>query len=487
MKKKVVQDVIPPKKSIRNIEMPSRPSRSQVQDFRKDDSVSESEPIVVVSSLKADPAPKKEVKDVFTRPVPIKQAPIKIEPLIDQTRPPITPPNNFSRFKYEDSEPKKPSKVGKYVTILIVLCVLAFGISYFFKSAEIRITPKQDTTTINDSFTAKKDATGSTLGFQIVTITKDVTKPVPQGTVTTDQQVDKKAQGKIIIYNNFDSNPQPLIATTRFQTPEGLVYRLISDTVVPGRQTVQGKTTAGSIEVSIEADKSGASYNIGLKDFTLPGLKGTTKYSAIYARSKTEMTGGFSGTQKLLSKDVLSIADAELETSLKASLSNDVTSQIPADYVLYPSSLVYKLDAVSEENQNGVGVLVKKGTANAIIFDKGSLTRTILAKVMPNVDNSQIKITNLDSLSFAYSSTSASVSNTASSITFSLKGDANLVWTFDENKLKNDVLGLSKSEANTIIATYGSIKEAWVLTRPFWNQTIPKNPAKVTLINTLTK
>ena len=147
------------------------------------------------------------------------------------------------------------------------------------------------------------------------------------------------------------------------------------------------------------------------------------------------MFGGFSGTQKIISKDILDKTDVEMEGLLKDSLSKDIVSQIPADFVLYTNILSYKLEKVEQvSSTNGNIVLKKKGTATTIIFDKGSLTRAILAKVLPSSGNDIIKITNLEALEFSYVAPS-SASNTGSSITFSLKGSPNLIWIFDENNL----------------------------------------------------
>ena len=44
-----------------------------------------------------------------------------------------------------------------------------------------------------------------------------------------------KSSGKIIVYNNFSSEPQRLIIRTRFESPEGLVYRIPESIVVPGK------------------------------------------------------------------------------------------------------------------------------------------------------------------------------------------------------------------------------------------------------------
>jgi hypothetical protein len=512
MKKKVVQDVIPPKKSIRNIDLIQRQKaesqniepiiiKEPVKDVPKTTKPPTrgfdipSEPVIDIKKPGQFEKPVDRPVDRFARAIPIRQpdSPIKVadtQPVFTPKPTPPPPPSSIPQYKYEYSVPKKPKRTLKYSLIIISILAVAFGVSTFFRGAEIKVSPKKENAAINESFSAKKDATGSTLGFQFVSITKDVEKSLSASTPTTEQKVDKKATGKIIIYNNFSDKPQKLVATTRFETAEGLVYRLPDAVTVPGNTVKDGKTVAGSLEVTVEADKPGAIYNIGLKDFTLPGLKGDPKYSSVYARSKTEMTGGFSGMQKTVSKDMLSQSDTELEGLLKNSLSNDVTTQIPSDYVLYKESLSYKFEptndvSLASGSASSTGVVLKKrGTATGIIFEKGALTRAILSKISPNRDNSQIKITNLDTLSFAYSTSSSAV---GSVINFSLNGNANLVWTFDENKLKTDLLGLSKNSAKSVLASYNGIDEAWVLTKPFWNQKIPNDPSKVTLINTLTQ
>lgn len=470
MKKNLVQDVLPPKKSIRNIELPSKIKRENL--ITKETN---------------------EKKDPFERPISInKQTPIKIEntnptnnidnSLVFKKTPPPPP---VDHYKYDYVEPKK-SKKWIYVSSFLAIIVILFGVSALFKSAEIKITPKNQTLDLNEGFVAKKDLTGNNgLGFQIVTVTKEVEKVLDSGTPMTEKKVEKKATGKIVVYNNFSSKPQKLVATTRFETPEGLIFRLVEAVNVPGNSIKDGKTVAGSVEVTVEADKAGPSYNIGLKDFTIPGLKGDPKYSKIYGRSKTEMTGGFSGMQKLVSNEILSKIDSELESELKETLSKDTINQIPADFVLYQSSLSYKFDqAIQTNTSNGALAIKKKGAANAIIFEKASITRSILSKILPNDDKDIIIITNLDSLAFDFSLPSSS-QNIGSTLNFTLKGKPELVWVFDENKLKSELLGISKNDAKTIIASYGAIEEAWITTKPFWNRTIPNNTEKVKLVNTV--
>ncbi len=475
MKKNVVQDVVPAKKSIRNVTLSSRPGTSN--------RAVEQKPV-----LKS----RRPEDDEFTRPVSIKQVPMRVEPKVDMysdikpvtppvyTPPPVVPPAN-QQYKYDFVEPRKSKKKWRYFSILILVLVIAFVVSAFFKSAVIRVTPKEETLALSQTLKAIKDTTGATLGFQVVTISKDVEKTVE---ASGEGRVDKKATGKIVVYNE-NAQSQKLVATTRFETPEGLIYRLVNAVTVPSSTTKDGKVVAGNIEVSVEADKAGQNYNIGLKDFTLPGLKGDSKFKTIYARSKTEMVGGFSGIQKVVSKNVLEAAETEMNNILRESLARDITTQIPANFILYPSSLSYKFEPAVQVSSTATGAtLRKRGTTSAVIFDKTALTKAILSKASPSLTFDMVKIKNLDALQFSIATGTPFDANLDTLLNFTLKGDSELVYIFDENKLKTDLSGLTRAKAKVVLGTYDGIKEAWVETHPFWNQTIPKDQNKVTLINT---
>lgn len=463
MKKNVVQDVIPPKKSIRNVELPSRARNFQATKIKEEK---------VEETKEREPSAPRHVS-------------MKIQESQAATPPaPLVQPEPAYTFEYKEP-PKKRSRKVFYIGGSVVLLVGAFVVSAFFRSAEIRVTPKTDVKTVSDNFTARKDSTGNNLGFQLVTNTKSVQKTVE---ASGEQKVEKKARGNIVIYNNT-AESQKLVATTRFETPEGLIFRLVSPATVPAKQTKDGKSVAGSIEVTVEADKVGTSYNVGMKDFTIPGFKGDPKYTTVYARSKTEMTGGFSGVQKVVSKAVIDQTDKELEAQLKSDLAGDIASQIPANFILYTPGLSYKFEITNQISDTASGaVLQKKATITGIIFDRGSLNRAILGKIMPGENADAVKITNLEELDFTMSSSSSAFDpNSSGTLNFTLKGNANLVWVFDENQLKADLLGLSKNESRIVLGKYDTIKEAWVETSPFWNQNIPKDPESVTLVNTLTK
>lgn len=466
-KKNIVQDIVPARRSIRNVELPSR---AKIQS-KTVDSFSQTE---VISPKVIN----------FEKVVPINKIPATEKIIPGTPAAPVFVPPNTSSYRYEYGDKPKSSKMIFYISLLVFLLVCAFGVSAFFKSAKITITPQNESHPLDSTttFSAKKDNSGADLSFQIVTITKDLEKTVPS---SSQQKVTTKSSGKITIYNSGTLS-QKLVILTRFQTSDGLVYRITDSVTVPGGQLKSGKTVPGEAVASVLADEAGEKYNIGIKDFTIPGFKGTSKYTQITAKSKTEMTGGFSGMQMVVSEQDMSTINTELEKGLRDLLASNITLQIPDNFILYDNGISYTFSPVTQVSSAGGNVtLQKKGVAHAIIFDKGSLSRSIVSKLLPDVKNDIVKITNLEKLVFSYKDGSTFNPENSESLDFGLSGDAMFVWVFDENKLKSDILGLSKTQARAIIGGYKSIKEEWIDTNPFWNQTIPKDPKKVHLINTL--
>jgi hypothetical protein len=193
------------------------------------------------------------------------------------------------------------------------------------------------------------------------------------------------------------------------------------------------------------------------------------------------MTGGFSGIQATVSPQEMASTSAELQNDLKTSLSSDISSQIPANFILYPSSMTFSFSPLGQASTTAnQTVLDEKGTAYGVIFDRGALSRAIAA--LYSVTDT-IKIDNLDALNFSYATSSTfDPSENANVLNFSLSGDPEIVWVFDANKLKNDLLGLSKDQARSVVSGFPAIYEVWIETSPFWNQAIPTDPKRVELL-----
>ena len=291
----------------------------------------------------------------------------------------------------------------------------------------------------------------------------------------------------LIVYNNASDEPQKLIANTRFETADGKVFRIANPISIPGRKTENGKKVPGSVEVLVTADQAGESYNMDVVEFTVPGLKGDPRFTTIYARSKTPMTGGFSGEMKVVDPALEKTTRTELENSLKTKLKSDILSQIPVNFILFDDGISYTTDALSQKNTDKADEvsLELKGSAHAVIFDKALLSKAILDMYADSIaaEGQTLSITNLQDLSFVLTGNTKISQSLTTPITFTVTGDAQVEWLFDESMLKNDLLGIKKTDVSSLLqAKYPSIESARVKIRPLWKRSFPVDESEVTII-----
>lgn len=372
------------------------------------------------------------------------------------------------------------SKIGYFVLGIIILFGILF--STVFSGGKLVITPRNEITLFDASITAKQSS--GDVSFETMTLEREASKEV---TATGETNVEEKASGKIIIYNNFSTEPQTLITNTRFESNQGLVYRIRETVKVPGKKTTAGETIPGSLEVTVYADQAGEKYNIGLSDFTLPALKGSAQYSKIYARSKTDITGGFVGLKKMVSAEERSKAKEELQERLKAELFKEAASSKTDGYVLWSDAVFIRFENLPEETKDGKVYVKEKAILYGILFDKKTLSKYIAVKTVSSYTGEDVMVENLEELDFTTLNKEEVRPWESGEIVFNLMGSPLIVWQFDENKLQNELAGKLKKEVRAILTTYPSIERAEISLRPFWNRTFPKNPAKIKLVKKIDK
>lgn len=384
------------------------------------------------------------------------------------------PPVSFWGEAFRGFFGKIPRKFLVIGGVVVLVLIVFGGLKFFSVSAHLAIVPKSQEVLVDGSFTAKKEAKAGELQFELMTVSRDAAKTVPS---TGEKKVENKASGTIIVYNNYSSQSQRLIKNTRFETPEGLIYRIDRSVTVPGRTTIKGKTTAGSMEAAVYAGAPGEKYNIGLADFTIPGLKGDPRFKDTYARSKTEMTGGFIGTVKVASVQDIAAAQADLDKSLRAQLLSEVSSQKPDGFIFYDNGVYIESQLLSAPEANEVK---KRATVYAVIFDKKKLSRFLAERLAPDYDGGEVLGTALESLLFSSEPLSDKPWQKGS-LTLALKGRTTLKWSFDEERLKQDLLGQPKDRVPTVLKAYPSIERAEVIIRPFWRSTLPNDASDITI------
>lgn len=389
---------------------------------------------------------------------------------------PISRNGGGNKFK-----PRIKRKWGRntWIAAVVAVVVLLFAVLSIFNGGTLAYTPKSQPITFNhDVYTASKSGENALL-YSVVKLSAEKSTVAP---ANGEEQVSRKASGKIVVYNNATTQAQTLIATTRFEATNGKVYRIKDGIKIPGKKTVNGQVQPGSIEVTVYADEPGEAYNQGLTDFTVPGLKGDARYSTIYARSKTAMTGGFVGKAKVVSEENLTKAKAEVKTGLDAQLMDEAKAQVPAEFVLIPelSTVTYE-DLPQTDAGNGDANVGMRANLNAVMFNKNDLSKYLASKKTSLTPEDVVVLEPLENLNFAFFGSAPSDLLSSDQMSFEVTGDAQLVWKTDEGALRADLVGKKKSEVQSVLNNYPSISKADVVIRPFWKRSFPGEITDITI------
>lgn len=438
--------------------------------------------------------PKKIVDDVI---VPEKKRSIRNIPIPAERRKAARSADNLTRsespraadFKEEYSSipPHKRELPRRYranrkrnLTLVgLGLGLCAFALLSIFDNATLAYMPKTAQLTFeNEIYSAAKTGEGELL-YSVVKLSGDKGKAVP---VSGDQEVSRKASGVIVVYNNASAEPQRLIENTRFESPSGKIYRIQNAISIPGKQG----DTPGTLEVTVYADQPGDSYNSALTDFTVPGLKGTPRYTTIYARSKGPLAGGFVGKEKVVSEADMAKARSELRAALSEELTVRAQAEVPPDFILFPSLSSVTFEDLPQTTSSAAGTanVNLRGHLYGIMFKRSDLSEELAKGKTAFTASENVEIVSFDNLRFSFSGTPPTELLPANKINFKVDGVATLAWRTDEVALKSDLLGRRKKEVSSILKNYPTIVTADVSLRPFWKTEFPTEAGKISVERT---
>ena len=369
--------------------------------------------------------------------------------------------------------------LGIIVGIAIILLLVFWSM---FATATVKVVLSQQTTTINDTFSANRGIDSEKgLSYQIVKLQKKATRDVQP---TSEEKVERKASGQIVVYNKYSTKDQKLIVNTRFEAPNGKIYRIDKPIIIPGGKGSGENMVPGSIEVTVYADEAGEEYNIDSVDFTVPGLnKGTSLYEGIFARSKTEIKGGYSGMLKSASEEDIEKTTQDLRRELNTLLQEEISSTIGDDSIFYEDAVFvnFTTNVPTEISANGMLTVEETGLLQIVVFNKKELSSEIAEKSLSSYDDSVVLVRNLDEMHFILENKEEFDLTVDESFDFVLSGSPHIVWEIDEKSFKDDLAGLSKNSISTIIQNHSSVRKIEAEIKPFWKSSFPDNPDSIIL------
>lgn len=449
------------------------------------------------------------------RKVPIGVKPEKTpdpetEPAIEPETVPSKPPTNFDSkmstmtekvntgpYEYyypkdkkgleskNDLFPKSKKRIFVWGTIAVIV-VFILSMMTILASATVDITPKTQTSEVLMNIVGVVGEAGeNNVRYEVIKLSESKTATVP---ATGEEAVELKASGKIMIYNNFSPEPQRLIVRTRFETPEGLVFRIPESVVVPGKTVKAGVETPGSIEVEIFADEAGEKYNIKKTDFTVPGFKNdSARYKGFYARSVTDMIGGFIGKRKVASPADEQVALQNIDSEVEMSLKKNLESKIPEGLTLLSGSIMFKAKVLPTQDEASSVIVGKEITAYAMIFNKQDLSKIITDEyVAKSADWNDIKPLILDFSHLEITNTPVNF-ETNDKMDLQIKGKVQILADIDTKVISERLLGSSKKDVAKIVNEFAGISSISAAIRPIWKQSFPTNPAKIYVQTVITQ
>ncbi len=369
--------------------------------------------------------------------------------------------------------------------IVSTLSLVGTGAFLFLPKAEIVVVPNSSSQSIEMEFEGKKDGATGEKDVPMRLIEKDLEITVSVETSGDSAGSGAKARGKITISNEFDKEPQPLVATTRFESADGKIFRLVRGVTVPGMSETNGKTEAGVIEAEVVADESGEAYDIGPSTFTVPGFKGSPKYAKFSAKSKEKMVGGSSESEaknRAVSAADIARAKEQAEQIFRKSFDEAIRTEIGEDDRFLPSSMEVTLVGTPSHPQVGVAAssfeYVSRWTGKSFIFSENDLREKAVALIRKRTDAEDSA--EVRDVSFEYGEAGADYGKGVMYIR--ARVTTLFVSEVDTESLRNDFLGKGADEIKEALSRHPEIKKVEVNLKPkFFSFSVPKDRSRVTV------
>lgn len=380
----------------------------------------------------------------------------------------------------EEKIPRKMRK-SKFLIgggMLAVLAASGLILVSRFSSINIEIAPKQEVANVDVLLKAAAEPKNAELPLEVMQL-----KYQEKGTAkaTGIRQVNKKAGGRIIIYNAYSSQPQSLVSGTRFEASSGKIYRISQPITLPGAKISGGKITASETEAAVYADRPGEDYNSDLTDFTIPGFQDPAKRAKIYARSKTKMEGGFIGEGAVIAESDIKNLESALKEKVQAYLSKTANPK-PEEFLLYENGRKIIFDKLSNAPKAGDPGEQFELTASATLYGyllkKADIEKALAEKYFSPDIASRIELADAQNLNFVIENSDAT------SLAFTLQGPAHFFWKIDEPALKNEITRNAKN-LGLFFKSHPEIATAKVTYSPSWWRYIPKHDSRINIARVL--
>jgi hypothetical protein len=393
------------------------------------------------------------------------------------------------------SMPKTSKSFRKTILVLsgvLLIAAIGFGAYYFVPRATINLSVKekvkeQDCEITGDVSATSLDYEKEVIPAKVISVSDEITQSFNTSGSKSGSSTGQKARGVITVYNEFSTSSQPLIATTRFVSEDGKIFRLVKDITVPG--TKNGE--AGTVDADVVADQSGDGYNIGSAKFSIPGFQNNSdKYAKIYGKSTKAMSGGnstgndnSSSTPSAITDTDISQAKTQIQKALIDSIKKKIKDSAGSDWTVSDDAV--SVDEATYKLSNTIGQTVSsfqitaQTKANALVFQEKNL-KDMVASIITKSSGGNVKMDSANvSLEYGKLLPDFRAETLDIKVHGISKGSANL----NVEKFKEDILGKTNDDFEAYLSSYPDIEKVEVTYwPPFVSSKIPMTAQRVDVV-----
>lgn len=374
-----------------------------------------------------------------------------------------------------------------FISILISLFVLLGVVAYLFvPSANVVVYLKGENKNISVNINSLSNETkGNTENNEVASriIEKEEEITLSNQSTGLSESSGQKARGKLVIYNEYSNSVQALVATTRFETEDGKIFRIIKSVSIPGMSSVGGETKPGAIEVEVVADEPGEEYNIGTSKFNIPGFKGSPKYGKIYAKSTENMSGGnLSGDgPRVVNQSDIDKAKSETEKAVKEKIINSIKEELAEGEFLSDDAINFEIlesvaYATAGDAKEKFDYYVKAKLKTFVFQEKD--VRNIVERIYneKKTETDEYVVKNIE---LKYDNFKVDFDN--KSLEFRVSAIVSMKPSFNEDEFKKRILGKNEDQIKIILENYPYIRNFEVDIWPLISSQISSYDSRVSL------
>ncbi|HUT22329.1 MAG TPA: hypothetical protein VMX18_02885 [Candidatus Bipolaricaulota bacterium] len=349
----------------------------------------------------------------------------------------------------------------KLIFVFLIACaiLILFVVLIVFNKAVIKITPEKQTMKVDFPVNIMAGADSQSALSIEGKLNDVIIEKEKEFSPTGKRKVENDIIGSIKLINEY-SKDQPLVATTRLKTSDGILLRLKNSVTVPA---------GGSVNAKVYADDPNSFKEIKPTKFTIPGLWEGLQ-DQIYGESSTTFLNSAQEVGFVQQKDI----DRAKEELLK-----EIEDQVSADFVDGKDGAILVVDKEILEEEVGAKVdditdkftVKTKVKVTVVMFDRQGLY-PIAGEQLLGQAAEGFSLSGVDLDNFDYTIESFDLENETVTVMIHAEGR----YKLDEKSQildKETLMGLTEKGAELYLNALPEIASAEVALSPFWVRHIP--------------